>query len=112
MIKNNIIKNMKTINTYITEKLKIGKSTEQQYTCQPKTKAELREILEERLAKDKNANLNDIDVSYVKDMTKLFQALNPHNIDISEWNVSNVENMIGMFYECTSLKNKPSWYKK
>ena len=38
---------MKAINTYLTEKLKIGKSTKSQYNYFPKDKNELREILEE-----------------------------------------------------------------
>ena len=34
------------------------------------------------------------------------------NFDLSKWNVNNVENIKDMFTYCTSLKNKPSWYKK
>ena len=61
---------MKFINHYIQEKLVINKNTKAKvYTCQPKDKFELRKILEERLAKDKNANLNDIDVSQITDMS-------------------------------------------
>ena len=99
---------MKTITKYITEKLKIGKTYKQEYTCQPKDKFELREILEERLAKDKNADLNDIDVSKITDMgvfdsRGLFEGLDPHNIDVSRWNVSNVESMDGVFLYCENL---------
>ena len=63
---------MKRLDNYINEKLKINKSTKHQYTCQPKNKKELKVILEERLAKDKNADLNDIDVSEIIDMSLLF----------------------------------------
>ena len=94
---------MKTITNYIMEKLKIGKTTKPNYVCQPKTKAELKEILRERLAKDKNANLNDIDVSEMTDMFKLFANLDPHNIDISQWDVSKVEDMEDMFFGCENL---------
>ena len=128
---------MKTINKYIIEKLKIGKTTKQQYTCHPKDRDELYEILKERLAKDKNANLNDIDVSEIEDMSFLFDNLDPHDIDISQWDVSkvkdmlhmfaycpnfncdlsnwdvsNVEDMWAMFEGCHSLTNIPSWYKE
>ena len=91
---------MKTIDNYIIEKLKINKSTKQQYTCQPKDRAELRKILEERLEQDKDADLNDIDVSEIKTMINLFLSLNPCNIDISQWDVSKVEDMHNIFYEC------------
>ena len=94
---------MKTIDNYIIEKLKINKSTKQQYTCQPKDRAELRKILEERLEQDKDADLNDIDVSEIKTMINLFLSLNPCNIDISQWDVSNVENMGSVFYGCENL---------
>ena len=101
---------MKTINNFIAEKLNLGKA--KTYTCQPQTKKELRNILEERLAENKNANLNDIDVSEITDMgfmkddghgVGLFENLDPHNIDISEWDVSNVENMISMFWTCRNF---------
>ena len=99
---------MKKLDNYIIEKLKIGKSTKQQYTCQPKNKIELRKILEKRLAKNKDANLNDIDVSEITDMglfksRGLFEGLDPHNIDISDWNVSKVNDMSCMFYECSNF---------
>ena len=108
---------MKAINTYIIEKLKIGKSTKykSQYNYFPKDVNELREILVERLAKDKDADLNDIDVSKIDDMVYrdpikqhdgnvgLFFHLDPHNIDISQWDVSNVKYMGYMFYRCKNL---------
>ena len=91
---------MKRLNNYINEKLNIGKLTKPQYTCQPKDKDELNAILKKRLAKDKDTNLNDIDVSKITDMSWLFYNLDPHNIDISQWNVSNVTNMTHMFKYC------------
>ena len=114
---------MNNLNTYITEKLKIkndfmfeklkisSKSKFYEYSCQPKDKYALRKILEKRLAQDKNADLNDIDVSQITDMgmisgTGLFEYLDPHDIDISEWNVSNVETMRCMFYGCENFISK------
>ena len=91
---------MKELNNYIQEKLNLSK-----YTCKPKDRDELIEIIKDRLDKDKDANLNDIDVSGITDMYDLFYTLEPHNIDISEWDVSNVTNMSYMFYGCENFNS-------
>jgi surface protein len=33
-------------------------------------------------------------------------------LNISEWNVSRVKNMTGMFDGCNSLRRLPNWYKE
>ena len=92
--------NMKSINFYINEALKLGKS---RYSCHPKTKEELQKIINKRIKEEGNeCNLNDIDVSYITDMSYLFEGIN-FNGDISDWDVSNVTNMYGMFYGCYSF---------
>ena len=93
---------MKNLINFIQEKYLINNDI-QMYTCHPEDKYELRDILEERLSKDKNANLNDIDVSKITNMTGLFKGLEPINIDISEWDVSNVEDMSYMFFNCENF---------
>ena len=100
---------MKALDRYILEKFQITKDSKIMYY--PKDKFELRKILEERLSKDKDADLNDIDVSNITDMgydnfdddRGLFENLDPHNINISEWNVSNVINMDDMFWDCRNF---------
>ena len=49
-----------------------------------------------------------------KDMRFMFKDCNKFNCNLSKWNVSNIDRgrMKDMFKGCTSLKNKPSWYKK
>ena len=85
---------MKEIKTYIIEKLKVSK---QVYTLFPKTKDELKHMIEDEIFKNGNeCSLNHIDVSKITDMTKLFYG-SEFNGDISNWNVSNVENMNKMF---------------
>ena len=102
---------MKAISTYITEKFQVSKDDIRVYKYYPQTKDELREILEDRLAEDKNADLNDIDVSAITDMsalsdgTGLFEKLDPHNINISEWDVSNVKYMGYMFFRCYNFNS-------
>ena len=58
-----------------------------------KDKEELEQIIESR---SNNANLNDLDVSNVTNMSYLFFG-SKFNGDISKWNVSNVTNMERMF---------------
>ncbi len=91
---------MKKIANYIQEKLNLST-----YTCKPKNKKELEKILEERIKQDKDTNLNDIDISDIKDMSFLFFGLDPHDIDISEWDVSNVIDMQYMFSNCKNFNS-------
>ena len=90
---------MKKINTYIIEKLKKinSKNIRQIYNYFPKNKGELKEIIN-KLIKERGdeADLNDIDTSEIEDMGYIFPNVN-FNGDISEWNVSNVEDMCRMF---------------
>jgi len=98
---------MKTINTYINEKLHL--TAKRQYTCQPKSMHELQEIILQRIKDDGPAcDLNDIDTSKITIMKYLFDAsdneiFEDFNGDISMWDVSNVNNMHGMFYHCKNF---------
>ena len=79
--------------------IKIGKNLSEwsSYSCQPTTKGELRDIIEDRISKEgPNCDLNDIDVSLITNMSKLF-FMSEFNGNISKWNVSNVEKMNSMF---------------
>ena len=81
--------------------IKIGKNISEwsSYSCQPKTKDELKKIIEDRIEKEgPNCDLNDIDVSLIDDMSYLFSE-SEFDGDISDWNVSNVIDMTGMFYK-------------
>ena len=97
---------MKQLNIFINEKLKINsKSKITHYNYFPKDKNELKEIID-KLIKERgyNADLNDIDVSKITDMSELFMNSN-FDGDISNWDVSNVENMNHMFYNKFACKN-------
>ena len=102
---------MKTLIQHIQEAFKLGDDNfkigdeKQKYKYFPKDKNELRKIIEERLEKDKNADLNDIDVSNIIYMADLFLDLDPHNIDISKWNVSKVTSMHAMFNGCQNFNS-------
>ena len=95
---------MKHIKIYINERLHI--TTTSFYTCHPKTKEELLEIIIKRTESDgSECDLNDIDVSNITDMENLFNAtaheiFKDFNGDVSMWNVSNVTNMYAMFAHC------------
>ena len=65
---------------------------------QPKNKAQLKSLIE--YAFNHNIyDLNFIDTSEITDMSWLFGYIGC-NFDISNWDVSNVKDMTGMFYCC------------
>ena len=130
---------MENISSYISEKLVINKDIKSKhYNYHPKTKDELKELVD-KLIRDRgnNADLNDIDTSEITNMSNLFNCSdfdgdislwNVSNVgnmrgmfydsrftgkngDISKWDVSNVKDMINMFNSCPLEKNPPKWYK-
>ena len=108
---------MKSLNLYISEKLVINKDYKDIYTYAPTSWEELRKIIENRYnklgpgTKQKPIDFNDIDVSnidsfYNKDNDKgIFHTTKFEYIDISKWNVSNVEDISVMFSRCEQLKS-------
>ena len=85
---------MKTLKQHIFEKLKVSK---QKYTLFPKTKDELKQMIEDEISKNGNeCSLNHINVSKITDMSNLFRY-SEFNGDISEWDVSSVRDMYSMF---------------
>ena len=94
---------MKTINTYITEKLKIDKSKLKggvELTLFPENFKELNKmIIDEMQINGNECSLNHIDVSKITNFSYLFfsKDLRNFNCDISEWDVSNAIDMQGMF---------------
>ena len=102
---------MKTLKQHIDEALKIGKDLSgwSTYTCQPKTKVELRDIIDNRIREQgPNCDLNDIDISLIKDMSYLFYG-SEFNGDISKWDTSKVTNMFGMFMHSKFNGDISSW---
>ena len=107
---------MKNLKQYIEEKLIVNKNYDP-FKYHPKTWNELREIVEERFeelgpgTKTNPIDFNDIDISGItsfynnKEKTGLFELTEFEYIDISDWNVSNVENMMSMFFECHNLQS-------
>ena len=81
---------MKTFKQHILEKLKVSKTT---YVLFPKTKEELKQMIEDEISKNGNeCSLNHINVSNIDDMSDLFYH-SDFNGDISEWDVSSVKDM-------------------
>ena len=102
---------MKTLKQHIDEALKIGKNLTSfsTYSCQPKTREELENIIKSRIEKDgPNCDLNDIDVSLITDMSRMFFR-SSFNGDISKWNVSNVKNMSRMFLQSDFNGDISNW---
>ena len=74
----------------------------------PRTKDELIDYIEEQLEiQGPDANLNIIDVSKITDMHNMFYIFRNKikNIDISEWNMSNVKTASSMFEGCKKFNS-------
>ena len=100
---------MKSLKSYIQEKLIIKKSNSYKYF--PKTNKELKDIIKKRIKEEGNeVDLNDIDVSKITDMSYLFWECKSFNQDISGWDVSNVKKMNNIFKDCSiEEKHKPKF---
>ena len=106
---------MKSLNQYIQEKLIINKDYHDTKIV-VKSSDELRKIIEDRYnklgpgTKQNPIDFNDIDVSNIDSFRDkldmgIFNDMNFKYIDISDWDVSNVTNMNGMFFMCKELKS-------
>jgi hypothetical protein len=78
-------------------------------TFKPKTREELLDLVN-RLIEERglNADLNDIDISLITDMSFLF-CESEFNGDISKWDVSKVENMTSMFFNSKFTGDISNW---
>ena len=96
---------MKQINNYIQEKLRVDKEFGNKKVFFPANKEELDKLLKRLIPeRGNNADLNDIDVSKITDMSYLFTAFKDiEQIDISKWDVSNVHTTRYMFPKCTKF---------
>lgn len=110
---------MKSLQQYVTEKLKVSNAN----IVVPSNVEELDEAIIEAIEENGlNCDLNHIDVSSITDMSYLFghrkyaskiqvkeftpkgstesmKDFTKFNGDISKWNVSNVKDMSSMFYQ-------------
>ena len=99
---------MKSLNTYLTERLLINKNFKDNRITVTSLK-ELKNIIKERYV-DPNTkkpnhhiDLSDIDVSELDDLSEAFLWYRFKTIDISGWDTSNVKDMGMMFYGCYEL---------
>lgn len=102
---------MKDLRSYIQEGFKLGKNKVKKttYNFYPKSKQELVEIIKDKVKND-NFDFNDIDVSNINDMAYLFFGLDSNTrskitkLDLTNWNVENIENMTLMFSTLYNLE--------
>ena len=100
---------MKSLNTYLNEKLIINKNFKDNNKITVSSLKELKNIIKERYV-DPNTkkpnhhiDLSDIDVSELDDLSEVFLWYRFKTIDISGWDTSNVKDMRMMFYGCYEL---------
>ena len=107
----NYISEKLIINQQFNEKLIINKNYNDPYTYSPKSFKKLRKIIEDRYDKlgpgtDKNPiDFNEINISNIDILDRLFYATEFEYIDISNWDVLSCENMSYMFFYCMNLKS-------
>ena len=100
---------MKSFKQHILEKLKVSVRNTIKHTLFPKTKDELKQMIEDEISKNGNeCSLNHIDVSEIIDMSQLFLG-SKFNGDISGWDVSNVKYMREIFYKSNFNGNISKW---
>ena len=96
---------MKSFKQHILEKLKVSVRNTTKYMLFPKTKDELKNMIEDEIFKNGyRCSLNHIDVSEITDMSELFYW-SKFNGDISKWDVSKVKNAYNIFIGC-KIKEK------
>ena len=96
---------MKHLNQFITEYIinkKLDKpiDSEHNYKYFPTTRQELFKITQELIDKGQY-DLNCINTERITDMSNLF--IKAPDIDISQWDVSNIKNMRNMFNNCENF---------
>ena len=78
--------------------IRVGVDLSPKYNYHPETGEELKNLIEELIEERGNeADLNDVDVSRIEDMNRLFNNSSKFNGDISNWNVKRVKDMNFMF---------------
>lgn len=102
---------MKSLTTYINERLIINQSFKGATTITVESKKQLQDIIYDRLTENQEElYLNDIDVSSITDFSDLFSSYifselrKTKKIYIEEWNTENAKYMDGMFHACLELE--------
>lgn len=91
---------MKTLNNFILEKFKINSKNIKNNKYIVKDKNELLKIISKRALDNEDGvlDLNDLDISNVKELSYLFENVKVKSVDMNKWNVSHIKDIHGLFW--------------
>ena len=88
---------------YITEKFRLSRDNIQSNLV-PKNFSELQHIISDKIGESNILDMNNVDISNIKNLSNAFSSWNIVEVDVSDWDISHVTNLSAMFGGCKYLR--------